>query len=363
MTAYITKRNSKSGPRWIVRFRFGGRVSPLIHCGSFKTLRDARKRMEFVTAELAYGRDPRVTLAALNGSRAVPPTLDETFGQFIDSRLDVDDKTLRSYRNTRKRLRSLANMIPGDITPVDVQTWIVENLEPSDDWKPLATSSIRQYKSSLQQVLDFAGIEPNPVRSAKVKLPKQDKVEIDPPSTVEWELIKENLPRRSSLVCRVMECAGPRVDCEVLNLTYGDIDFANGRVRIVKTKGRSKGRRWLPLPDELLDEISDLVPLEDRHPDRKVWPNLSDSMVRYDMARACRDVAIAVYSPHDLRHRRCSLWYADIKDAVGLIRWSGHSDAHMFMSNYAHVILDSDADEWRDFWRGAWAARHEVSGR
>jgi integrase len=86
------------------------------------------------------------------------------------------------------------------------------------------------------------------------------------------------------------------------------------------------------------------------------FPTLTDRRARDDFYRACRDAGVAAYSPHDLRHRRCSLWYADIRDAVGLIRWSGHSKPSMFLDVYSHVLLGAVDDEWQVFWREAYAA-------
>lgn len=123
--------------------------------------------------------------------------------------------------------------------------------------------------------------------------------------------MKANLSKRLMLVCRLIECEGVRVS-EALGLTYGDVDFAGQRVRIsrARTKGRTAGQRWLPVPAELLDEIAELVPLEDRHRDRQVFPGIADTQVRDHLYRACRNAGIAAYSPHDLRHRRISLWVA-----------------------------------------------------
>jgi integrase len=189
-----------------------------------------------------------------------------------------------------------------------------------------------------------------------VRLPEMVQEEITAPTLSEWEAIKLNTSARSSLAVRFIEAEGVRIS-EAVNLIYGDVDFAGGRVRISKarTKGRTAGQRWLPVPLELLDEIADLVPLEDRHRDRLVFPALTDMKVRSDMARACRDGGIVSYHPHSLRHRRCSLWYADLRDAVAIKVWSGHSRASLLTDLYSHVLLDH-RDEWQRFWRAAYAA-------
>jgi integrase len=136
--------------------------------------------------------------------------------------------------------------------------------------------------------LDFCDLEPNQARSRKVKLPEPLGEEVSPPSFDEWEAMKANVSKRLLLLVRFIECEAVRVS-EALQLTYGDVDFAGGRVRVSKarTKGRTAGQRWLPVPDELLDEIDALVPLEDRHHTRRVWPKLTDTMVRDHLYRAC----------------------------------------------------------------------------
>ena len=43
-TITITTRRRKDGPRYVVRYRLGGRAYPIIHAGAFKTLKDAKGR-------------------------------------------------------------------------------------------------------------------------------------------------------------------------------------------------------------------------------------------------------------------------------------------------------------------------------
>lgn len=57
--------------------------------------------------------------------------------------------------------------------------------------------------------------------------------------------------------------------------------------------------------------------------------------------------------PHSLRHRRCSLWYSSLRDAVAIKVWSGHSRASILTDTYSHVLLDH-RDEWEQFWQAAY---------
>lgn len=58
----ITIRQTKSGPRYHVRYRTGGRATPVIHAGSFKTLGEAVIRRGLILDELAAARDPAIIL-------------------------------------------------------------------------------------------------------------------------------------------------------------------------------------------------------------------------------------------------------------------------------------------------------------
>jgi hypothetical protein len=62
----ITTRRTKSGPTYAVRYRLGGRAYPLVHGGSFKTLKEAKIRRDLIagsspldgTPPTSSGRSP-----------------------------------------------------------------------------------------------------------------------------------------------------------------------------------------------------------------------------------------------------------------------------------------------------------------
>jgi integrase len=331
-----------------VRYRLGGRAYPIQHGGAFPTMREARARRDLIAGELANGRNPAELLRAMvEKPRLV--TLSAWFERFIESRVDVGAKTTELYGNARDRiLPHLGDRDPHTITTADVADVVAANGD-------LGPASLRKYRSTWAQVFDFADIEPNPVRSSKVKLPSRISTEISPPSQNEWEAVKKQIAKKLFLSVRLIEALGLRVS-ECLLLTYGDLDFANGRVRV--SKGRTKtaaGQRWLRIPDALLDEIDSLVPLEDRHHDRLVFPNLTKAAVRDGLYLACRNAKIASYSPHDLRHRRISLWVAQGFDPVAIKTWAGHARTSMTLDVYSHVIVDPNGDEWREHWAAVYA--------
>ena len=163
-SASITRRRTQSGTRYVVRYRLGGRAYPIRHAGSFARERDAKSRLAFVTGELAAGRDPAIALEALALPVAVQ-TLDERFGAFIESRVDVSRSTRDLYRNARDRLGKLSGRDPATLEPADFQIWIGANLKTDDNPDGLAVTSLTMYLSTIRQVLDFCDLDPNPARS------------------------------------------------------------------------------------------------------------------------------------------------------------------------------------------------------
>jgi integrase len=275
-------------------------------------------------------------------------TLTERFDAFIASRVDVGGSTLALYRNARDRLGELSEREPVSLTPADFQTWIGANAD-------LSPRTLAHYLSSIRQVLDFCDVEPNPARSKKVRLPADETAEVEAPSNDEWLAIKQQASKRVSLALRLIEAEGLRVS-EAAELTFGDVDFAEGRIRVsrARTKRRSAGQRWLPVPEELLGEIAALCPLEDRSRERRVFAGLDAWKVRDGLALACRNAKIAHCGPHALRHRRCSLWLAHGFETVFVKQWSGHSKASLLTDVYGHVMVEPAGDEWRSFWLEAY---------
>jgi integrase len=365
--AWIRIRANADGSKsFQVLFRRGGRAYRIEHAGAFRgwpggkdrttgqpkptvttAERDARTRRDLIAGWLAQGLDPDVELARLSSPAAAPRSLSRWFDDFVESRIDVGVKAIASYRATQARLGDLGDLLPQDVRPAHVQTWIAENAA-------LAPRSLGHYLSGIRQVLDFADVGPNPARSAKVRLPKGETAEPVPPTLEEWQKLKAEISNTTVLLLlRLLEATGLRVG-EALALTWGDVDIAGGQFRISKarTKGRTAGQRWLPVPPDLLDEIAALTPFPDRARDRRVL-HLEESAPRKALWAAGETLDLD-FSPHDLRHRRISLWFAHGIDPITVAGWAGHARASMSSDTYGHVLMSLE-DEWRDFWLGIYA--------
>src|SRR5438552_1356406 len=205
----IRRRQTKSGSRFQVRYRLGGRTYPLVHAGAFPTMKEARLRRDLIGGELAAGRNPADLLRAMV-DRPPVRTFADLFDAFTASRVDVSEATKTNYATHRIRLVDLL----GDRDPQTFGWQDVQNVVSSlaDDLAPL---SVRNYLGTLRIVLDFADLDPNPARDRRVKLPRPEEALPNPPTSAEVESIIANAPRRWLLAIRVLEQTGMRV-CELV---------------------------------------------------------------------------------------------------------------------------------------------------
>jgi integrase len=125
--------------------------------------------------------------------------------------------------------------------------------------------------------------------------------EVSPPSYAHVEELLAAITPRHPAPRRVLAETGLR-SVELESLTWGgDLDFLGSELRVDhgRAKGRTAGRRWVPLPAGLLDEIGALGAPEDRDALEPVFPDATNRALGNAMARTCRHAGIPTYTPHD----------------------------------------------------------------
>src|SRR5262245_26772412 len=96
-STWIERRKTASGhARYRVQFTLGGRGTRKRYAGSFKTMREAAARKQWVAGELAALRIPDVTLLAVE--EPTWPTLTQAVTRWRESRIDVDEGTRTNDR-------------------------------------------------------------------------------------------------------------------------------------------------------------------------------------------------------------------------------------------------------------------------
>jgi len=336
MASSITVRTTRSGEkRYVVRYRLGGRFHPVQHAGTFKTMREAKLRRDLVAGELAAGRDPALVLAAMRAPATKTKTLAEWADQYRASRIDYADETAKNVVSHMKRILAvLGDREPQAITWGDVQEFVAVL---AADLKP---SSVSRYVATLRQLLDFAGVDPNPARDKRVKLPTIVVEEPQPPTAKQFLAILDHSPARWLLPFVTIEQTAMTVG-ETESLAWGDVDVDGCRFRLrrstVKAQIRSRAR-WVQVPEWLMDKIAETCPLEDRTATRPVFPGFTGDAAKNVIARACVAAGIPHFHPHDLRHRRITIWHHEGIPARVLAERAGHARASMSLDVYSHVM-------------------------
>lgn len=332
-SAWVEKRRTRKGTvRHVVRYRIGGRESALRFGGAFPTQREARIRRDAIAGELAALRVPDLSLV----ERATTVRTLATVAQaWRESRVDVAAGTAATHGVNLSRILPRLGTRP------------VETLEPSHvaalvaelAGEGLARESIRKTVSTLAQVLTFAGVEPNPARNrVAVRLPREDRAEIQPPTAAHVEAVWHLLPTAYRLPVLVLDATGMRVG-ELERLTWGDVDEQEGRWRVSASVAKTGKARWVEPPQTLMERVSGLLPRDDRTADRRVFDGVTGDRLRTAITRACTAAGVPAFSPHDLRHRRATLWHLGGVPAATASAWLGHS-AQEHLRTYAHAVLD-----------------------
>jgi integrase len=340
-SASITPRTTKSGRRFVVRYRLGGRAYPVQHGGSFPTLKEARIRRDLVAGELAAGRNPADLLRVLVAEPKPVVTLSGWRDRFLASRIDLDSNTTKNYRTSlAKACKTFGDSDPATITPSAVAEWVALL---ATEYKP---GTVRQDRTALSLLLDFAGVDPNPARDSRVKLPKRVSEEPNPPSAEHFLAILDAIhDHKRRLLFVTIEQGALRLG-EGVSLRWGDVDRAGLRLRLPKSATKRDRARWVYLPEWLMDALEGLCPLEDRTPDRRVFQGITEASAYQTMVRACQTAGVPHYHPHDLRHRRISIWHQFGVVARELAERAGHSRPSMSLDVYSHVMpLDEVAEE------------------
>jgi integrase len=337
--AWIRARERATGKSYAVCYRRGGRDTKVEYAGTFKTMKDARIRRDAVAGELAAGRDPRLFLLALSAPRPVARTVEAAFDAWLASLLDLQPKSIDTYRSHRGRIVSaFGPRDPRTITSAETQAWANELATGPDAMKP---RSIHAYMLTLRQVLDAEGVDPNPARG--VRLPRVVREQIRPMTRAQFHALLEAAPARWHLILRLLEATGLRVG-ELLAITWGDVDFAENRLLLPASAVKGKRRaHFAQVPEPLMLEIADSVPPDDRV--GRLF-TMSTDAVRDAMRRACQNAGLPHFHPHDFRHRRISLWHAQGVPGREVQYRVGHENLEEHLQTYVHVVVDPSDDDW-----------------
>jgi integrase len=330
-STWITTRTTRGGAkRFRVEFRTGGREARTRYGGSFKTKREADERKRWIGGELAARRIP--DLGSLENETKAP-TLSESAERWFASRVDVAPNTKLQHRSAMRNLLAVLGSKQVDrITPDDVSDLVTSLSETRK------RETVRKSLLVLGMVLDHAGVEPNPARAKSIKLPRQAKTEINPPTAEHVEAVIRLLPTRYRLPVLVLEATGMRLG-ELEALTWAT-STSHGNAGASRQAPARRGARWVPVSAELFRAVTALVARDDRIPERRVFQGFGGDRFRTAITRACTAAGVPNFSPHDLRHRRISLLHLSGVPWARIGEHVGQRSLRVTADTYSHVLVD-----------------------
>jgi integrase len=317
-----------------VKYRLGGRESTKRYAGSFKTKREALRRLAWVAGELAAGHVPAGRPVEAEADSV--PTVADACEQWRAARVDVAEGTRVLHRVALGRVVSVLGDRRIDRLSVDDVNELVRELSRTGRKR----ETIRKSVKYLAAVLEENGIEPNPARSKRVRLPHEEPIELEPPTADHVEAVVRLLPGPYRLPLLWLDWSGARL-ASVESVRVGDYDEPRRRVRLRASTTKTRAALWIDLPDELAEAIeATLPPREDRDPDAPLFAGIGGDRLRVAIARACKASGVPVFSPHDLRHRRISLLHRQGRTWAEIGRFVGQRKLSLTADTYTHVLSD-----------------------
>jgi integrase len=275
-------------------------------------------------------------LKALRSTTANAPTLREAAERWRASRHDVTEGTRTLHRVALDRvLPALGDKRVDAITAEHVADLVADLAGTSRK-----RETIKKSLTYLSAVLVDAGVEPDPTKDRKVRLPHEDREEPEPPGAEHVEAFFRLLPSAYRPAFLWLDWSGARLASVELT-KVGDYDEPGRRVRQRQAATKNRKAVWTELPDVLAEAIeAALPPREDRDPEAPLFPGVTDARLRMAIIRACKAAGIPVFTPHDLRHRRVSLLHRQGRTWAEIGRLVGQKKLSVTADRYTHVLVD-----------------------
>ena len=127
---------------------------------------------------------------------------------------------------------------------------------------------------------------------------------------------------------------------ELEALTWGDVDEGRSRWRVSQVVAKTGRARWVTVAEPLFSAVLELVPRDDRTPERRVFQGFTADRLRTAIARACTAAGVPAFSPHDLRHRRISLEHLRGQPWARRGELVGQRSLAVTANTYTHVLVD-----------------------
>jgi integrase len=340
-STWITGRTTKHGERrYRVEYRVGGREAPTRYGGAFKTKREALERKAWIAGELAAKRVPN-----LRWSESTAPTFTQAAKNWQAARVDIADSTRDQHRIQLEKLLPLIGSRRTDALTAQDFIDVVAQLHANGT----ARETIRKTLGAGAMVLDHVGVKDNPARG--IKLPREEPEQISPPSAADVEKVFRRIPAKHRLALFWLDWSGARVS-SVDHVLVSDYDESRRRVRLRAATTKTRRALWVELHPALAEAIEASLPHRRfRDPEARLFADSGADALRTAIAKACKAEGIALWSPHDLRHRRISLLHLRGVSWARIAEFVGQRDLTVTANTYTHVLVDEAEVDYAELLR------------
>lgn len=148
------------------------------------------------------------------------------------------------------------------------------------------------------------------------------------------------LPSKHRLALLWLDWSGARVS-SIDHTLVGDYDESCKRVRLRASTTKTRRALWVELHPVLAETIEATLPHRRlRDPEARLFAESGADAIRTAIAKACRAGGVALWSPHDLTHRRISLLHARNVPWARIAEFVGMRDLTVTANTYTHVLVD-----------------------
>jgi integrase len=377
-TGQVVEKTTARGRSYALRFRAYGQR----HYLTLGTTADgwnrqrAEEELANVLADVRRGTWRPPTPVVVDVPVEVPTFHEFASEWFAAKRLELAANTVRNYRNdlTRHLLPFFAQHRLDQITVAEVDRYRNAKVREGDLKPRTINMTLALLAQILEVAVEYGHLDRNPAagRRRRLKAPRPRPVHLDTADQMRALLdaareldggkAAQTEGRRACLA--VLLFAGLRAE-EVGRLQWRDVDLANGRLKVGRSK-TAAGVREIPLLPILRDELtshklasrrtrpSDLVfttstgQPRDRHNVRQRV--LAPAVIRRAdelLEQRDRPPLPQGLSPHKLRHSFASLLVALGTDMADAMAQLGHTDPAFTLRVYTHMMRRDQAERDR----------------
>ena len=279
-------------------------------------------------------------------------TFKEFTAMFLEhNKLYKEHNTIQGYNCALKKFSLISTLALCKITSMHIQQCVDAMVKEG-----LSPATIKGYMIRVKTIFNNA-IEPhkiitvNPFAGAKIPEDKRSNDKVQALTKTELDKLLSGLTdKKHYIVSLVASKCGLRIG-EVLGLTWDDVDWLHGNIKVNKQwkflKNGKNGfgpvksknsNRTVPAPKSVLTALKEYKASSPAPIDGRIIPYTSLTSTTTRLRRTYKKIGYDI-TLHDLRHTYASLLIADGVDFKTAAQLLGHG-VEQTMNTYSHVTSD-----------------------